>query len=300
MDGTETHVFKSVGSLGIKMDIHRSTTANEGARPAVMFIHGGGLIAGGRDNLLPSHIAAFNGVGIDLVSIDYRLAPETPLPEIIADVEDAWSWIRSNGESVGIDPDRIAVMGHSAGGYLALVGGFRFDPRPKAIVSIAGYGDLLHEAFVTPSRHYLEARESAPAEDVQRTVGAEPISEPGPADSMQWFTGRGLFYLTRRQQGDWLTVVSGHDQSDRDWFTPYMPVLNVSPDYPPTMLLHGAPDTDVPIEQSVLMQQQFIEQGVEHRFVSNDNWNHAFLYDPTDPTVDEAFGQIARFIISHI
>ena len=94
---------------------------------------------------------------------------------------------------------------------------------------------------------------------------------------MQWFTGRGLFYLTRRHQGDWLSVISGHDQEDRDWFTPYMPGLNVSTDYGPTMLLHGDPDTDVPVEQSELMQQRLVEHGVVYEFVRNPTWQHAFM-----------------------
>jgi hypothetical protein len=52
-----------------------------------------------------------------IVSIDYRLAPETRLPGIIEDVQDAWRWVREHGGQQGIDSDRLAVTGASAGGY---------------------------------------------------------------------------------------------------------------------------------------------------------------------------------------
>ena len=300
MEGPIRHAYKSVDDHEIKLDIYPASKDSEGLRPAIMFIHGGALIMGARTNLLPSHVEVFNDNGIDFVSIDYRLAPETPLPEIVSDVEDAWSWLQANAASMGIDSNRIAVMGHSAGGYLALTAGFRLEPKPSAVVSIAGYGDLLHDAFVTPSQEHLSIREPINEEEAWKLVGEQTISESGPGDSMQWFTGRGLFYLSRRQQGDWLSTVSSHDQEDQDWFRPYMPILNITPNYPPTMLLHGEPDTDVPITQSEMMQQRLVQHGVAHEFLRDPDWHHAFLYVPTDPSVGEAFGEIVRFVESHL
>jgi hypothetical protein len=57
--------------------------------------------------------------GFNLISIDSRLAPETKLPFIIEDLRDAFGWVRQRGaELAGIDRDRIAVVGHSAGDQL--------------------------------------------------------------------------------------------------------------------------------------------------------------------------------------
>ena len=53
-----------------------------------------------------------------------------------------------------------------------------------------------------------------------------------------------------------------------------MPVHNVTSDYPPTMLIHGANDTDVPYEQSVMMAEQFKQHGVEHELVTIPNGEH--------------------------
>jgi acetyl esterase/lipase len=127
-------------------------------------------------------------------------------------------------------------------------------------------------------------KEHGPVDEhtARQTIGEGTISQSGPNDSIQRFLGRGLFYLFCRQQGIWLSEVSSHDPGDQDWFADYQPIRNVSAEYPPTMLLHGEPDTDVLIEQSVLMQQEFIRHGVAHEFVRNPSWGHAFLYMPND------------------
>ncbi len=79
--------------------------------------------------------------GYTVVSIDYRLAPETKLPGILGDVQDACKWVREKGPGLfRIDPKRMAVMGGSAGGYLALATGFRFSlgPRPSSRFGVTG------------------------------------------------------------------------------------------------------------------------------------------------------------------
>ncbi len=53
-----------------------------------------------------------------------------------------------------------------------------------------------------------------------------------------------------------------------------MPVKNVTPDYPPTMLIHGTEDTDVPYEQSVMMVEQFKQHGVPHKLVTISGAEH--------------------------
>ena len=297
----ETYVYKKIGNHEIKADIyHSAPISNAQKLPAVVFIHGGGLIMGHRKAILPGHIQAFHDAGFHVVSIDYRLAPETKLPDIVADVRDAWNWLRDNADSLGINTDRIAILGHSAGAYLTLVSGYKLDPRPAALVALAGYGKLTSDAFTTPSPYYVREYQSVDEHDARQTVGGQIISASGPNDSMQRHLGRGLFYLFCRQKGIWLREVTGHETDDQAWFVNYEPIRNVSAAYPPTMLLHGEPDTDIPFEQSVLMQQELARYGVANEFVRNPNWEHTFLYMSNDASVDEAFGQIVSFLQQHV
>jgi dipeptidyl aminopeptidase/acylaminoacyl peptidase len=68
-----------------------------------------------------------------LSRIDYRLAPEAKLRAIIEDVQEAWNWICAQGGRFGIDADRIAAAGGSAGGYLTQMTGFCLNPQPRAL-----------------------------------------------------------------------------------------------------------------------------------------------------------------------
>ncbi len=294
----DTHVFKRVDGLEIEADLYAGAGSNR--QSAILFIHGGGLIMGSRKAILTSQIETFNDSGFSVVSIDYRLAPETKLPAIVSDIEAAWSWLRDKASSFGIDSSRIAIVGHSAGGYLALMAGYQLHPRPSAVVSIAGYGDLMGRAFTAPSLHHVTKHRPIEEGEARLTVGGLTISESGPDDSMQRYLGRGLFYLFSRQQGIWLNEVSGHDQSDRDWFKQYEPLCNVSSEYPPTMLLHGEPDTEVLIEHSEQLQQEFIRHAVPNEFLRHPDCGHAFMYMPGDESVGDAFNQIVAFLTKYV
>src|SRR6266542_2416391 len=138
----KTLVYKTVGKDELKADVYR--TPGDGARPVVLWIHGGALIAGDREAENPPGIrAALCRAGYVVGSIDYRLAPETKLPAILEDVQDACRWVRAKGPGLfAADGKRLAVMGESAGGFLTLAAGFRVEPRPGALVSFWGYGDI--------------------------------------------------------------------------------------------------------------------------------------------------------------
>lgn len=87
--------------------------------PGLLWIHGGGLVIGAakQDDRLCAETA--DRLGITVVSVEYRLAPESPFPAALDDVFAAWQWIQKNGAGLGIDPLRVAVGGESAGAGIA-------------------------------------------------------------------------------------------------------------------------------------------------------------------------------------
>jgi acetyl esterase/lipase len=89
------------------------------AGPAVVYLHGGGMIAGTlelHDRMVAAYVA---DSGVSLLSVGWRRAPEHPHPCPVEDSYAGLAWLASNAGDLGVDPARIAVMGDSAGGGLA-------------------------------------------------------------------------------------------------------------------------------------------------------------------------------------
>ncbi len=107
----------ATGGAPVKVRIYTPSTA--APRPAVVYLHGGGWVTGNVDLTDPLCRMVANRSGCTVVSVDYRLAPEHPYPAALDDAYEATAWLAAHGHEIGIDPNRIAVMGDSAGGNLA-------------------------------------------------------------------------------------------------------------------------------------------------------------------------------------
>jgi acetyl esterase len=93
--------------------------AGVGAGPGIVFFHGGGFVLGDLDShdIIARRLAHSSRCRV--LAIDYRLAPEHKFPAAHADADAAWRWAIARADLIGMDPDRIAVSGDSAGGNLA-------------------------------------------------------------------------------------------------------------------------------------------------------------------------------------
>jgi len=87
--------------------------------PAYFHIHGGGYVMGSPEMTSDNSIALTRELGCVVVSVDYRLAPETTYPGQIEDCYAALKWLHAHAEELGVDPQRIAIGGESAGAGLA-------------------------------------------------------------------------------------------------------------------------------------------------------------------------------------
>jgi acetyl esterase/lipase len=277
-DGPETCPYKTVGGEEILADVYPPLEGEPGA--VIVFIHGGCLMYGDRHGFHSAHLEAYRRAGYTVISLDYRLAPETKLPEIIADLRDAIHWVAEAGpQRFDVDPERIAVVGHSAGGYLTLMAGVCATPRPRALVSFYGYGDIVADWYGKPDPFYCQ----------QPRVSAEEAEH-----------NRGRLYLYYRQNGLWPREVGGRDPAtEPEFFVPYCPAHNVGTDYPPTLLLHGDQDTDVPYAQSVQMAEVLTRHGVPHELVTMAGYGHGFDGKMDDPMVQAAFQRVLAFLDSH-
>jgi acetyl esterase/lipase len=111
-------VYGKAGATDLHLDIYRPPVGTE-KRMATIHIHGGGFTAGSKDTLT-DRVSPFAALGYTAIAVQYRLAGEARWPAQIEDVKAAIRWARANAKSLRIDPGKIAVVGYSAGGHLAL------------------------------------------------------------------------------------------------------------------------------------------------------------------------------------
>lgn len=112
-------VFGAGGGRDLACDVYTPPGGAEDA-PGVLIIHGGGWSSGDRSQLRGYGLRLARA-GYVCVASEYRLTPESPWPAQIHDVKTALRWMRANAAELGLNPDRIAVEGNSAGAHLALL-----------------------------------------------------------------------------------------------------------------------------------------------------------------------------------
>jgi acetyl esterase/lipase len=141
--------FCTMEATRLGMDVYYPQSG--GPWPVLLFVHGGGWEAGDKSDLMLTPTEA----GFLVASINYRLYPAFHFPAMIEDVKCAVRYLRAHARQYNLDPERIAVMGHSAGGHLAALAGtadksagwdvgpyLAQSSRVQAVVVIAGPADL--------------------------------------------------------------------------------------------------------------------------------------------------------------
>ncbi len=150
-------VYASPGGRPLRIDVFRPVRAV--VAPAVLIIHGGGWRSGDRHQEEPMAIALARN-GYVAATIEYRLSAEAKFPAALSDLKAGVRWLRGESAKFGVDTTRIAALGPSAGGTLALLVGTtagedRFDgnegvggcsSRVEAMISIDGVADLTDPA----------------------------------------------------------------------------------------------------------------------------------------------------------
>ena len=149
--------FANYADRALQLDLYRPKD-HSGRLPAVVCIHGGGWAKGSR--IHHTHIAkALAARGYVTVSIDYRLSGEARFPAQIHDCKAAVRWLRAHAQQYGVDTNRIAATGASAGGHLAALlatsagvaalegegGQAEFSSTIQAAIPMGGQSDLLSE-----------------------------------------------------------------------------------------------------------------------------------------------------------
>jgi acetyl esterase/lipase len=216
-----------------------------GPHPVVLLVHGGGWSAGERIHLR-DEMRILAGLGYAAASIDYRLmdhgAPNR-FPAAVADARCAVRYLRRNAADLGLDAERMAAVGFSAGGHLAQM----LATAPDVEGLDAGCGDVATSPAVRAAIAYYAPSDLRPAAPFGRA--ADRI--------ITRFLG-----ATRRARPDRAALAS--------------PIAHVDGRDAAMLLVHGTADTVVPVNQSRRMRAALSHAGVPVRYVEIPDAPHGF------------------------
>ena len=264
-------VYGSVDGRDLHLDLYVPETRSANPMPLVVWVHGGGWRGGSREGLRRPGPILEHG-GYILASVEYRLSGEAIFPAAIADCKAAVRWLRTHAADYGIDPDRLAVWGSSAGGHLAALLGTAWDVREW---------DAMH------------------AEN--QGVSSKPTvvcNWFGPTDFLRMndFEGRIDHDAPGSQESEF---IGGPIQEHPDRVRRANPISYVTPDDPPMLLMHGELDLSVPYNQSELLYAALHEAGVESRLYNVVGADHGFR-NAVEDTPESLFKMVAEFLDRHL
>ena len=246
-----TETFVTVGGQTLKLDVylHDAKEASEQPRrAAIVVVHGGSWNAGERsDYPLWNEWLAREGYAV--FDVDYRLAPQPNWQTATGDVKCAVGWVRANAARFTVDPERIALLGRSAGGHLAL---------------LAAYSS--HEAALAPSC-------AAPDATVRAVV-----SLYAPTD-LKWGFEHPANPLVLDGQAKIRNFTGGTPADAPDTIRLASATTHVNASSPPTLLFHGGRDQLVGERHMTLLAGKLSEHHIPHRALLIPYAQHAFDYN---------------------
>jgi len=229
--------YKNINGKSLQLDIYIPKNIVKPA-PLLVFIHGGGWRGGERVDYLV-YLVAFAKKGYITATVSYRLLKDGPYPACAEDITDAVQWFYKNGENYGYDPNRIALIGGSAGAHLALLAAYEWkNPNIK--------NDSL---AVAVNKHRIKA----------------VVDIYGPVDLTTEYS----------RTHSLVTSFLGHTFEEApELFTEASPIHYLDKNDPATMILHGTSDDLVPISQSDELKARLDSLGVPNVYYRLPLWPH--------------------------
>jgi acetyl esterase/lipase/photosystem II stability/assembly factor-like uncharacterized protein len=290
-------VFGTYSSAGqshnLLLDLYLPTVPDGELIPLIIYIHGGGWFEGSKETC-PGNTFASRGYAV--ACVNYRLAAndncsaDYTFPVQVHDVKAAVRWLRTNGESYGLDTNKIAVMGESSGGHLAALLGTSHGVQTlegnqnlgasdavQAVVDWYGPVDIINGPQV-----FSDDACTTSFDTLNQTYGGEETQ---------------YFYWTLA----WSYFLGGSldDALVLDRARTATPLTHIDPSDPPFLVMHGEEDGMVPIDQSEALAEGLKSSGVEVTFIRVPGAGHGYG-SPEDEVSDNFLSPTLNFLNQHL
>ncbi len=196
------------------------------AAPVVVYFHGGAFRTGDKSDVPGAFLEACRDAGTAVISANYRLTSTAPYPAPMLDGARVIQFVRSNAESLGIDPDRIAASGSSAGAGIALWIGYHDD-----LADSSSHDAVARQSTRVRCLGVDNAQTSYDPRFIKSLIGGRAHEHP----ALPPFFGASI---DGRSQATPLAMAARYADAS--------PLTHVSHDDPPTILFYAEPDAPLP------------------------------------------------------
>ncbi len=274
--------YENKTAFPIKATFHRA--AENRKNVSILYLHGGGMVFGTKDDLPKAYIELILENGYDLLMLDYLLAPESNLEEMITTLELTINNFTTDiYKEIGLTTPRYILFGRSAGSFLSLLAAKRKNiMRPVGLLLFYGYYNLGESSFSTPAPYYLKipkVEESV----ASAIIGNTPLTY-GPIQK------RFALYMFARQTGKWLSLLAPKN-TVLD-LKKYGLSLDDLKELPPAFLAASPSDYDVPFEMSKTMAETIPSA---HLYIAKSG-EHDFDRHPNDIMAMEAYQHMMSWL----
>ncbi|MEA3337405.1 MAG: alpha/beta hydrolase [Chloroflexota bacterium] len=283
----------------LKADIWQPPAGVPRTGLAVIFVHGGAWRIGEKDLGTRPMFRRLVRQGHTIMDIEYTMAPDVLVPAMVVDVNRAILWLKINAADFKVDPERIVLMGESAGGHLALMAAY--TPGDPAFQPPEIDGDTSVRAVVS---FYAPIDMLLRHEDIEQGM-AMLDSDPW-TKAIQWpvemvlkLTSLVPWGMKVQEAPNYIAAVLGNTpDQDPQLFRRLSPNYRVSEDSPPTLLLQGSADAFDMAPDARDLHQKLQAAGVPSVLAEFPGADHAFiLMMPTiSPAAQAAFQDLEHFL----
>jgi len=241
-------------------------------RPTLLYFHGGGWVGGSKDTVFLRHLPYIEK-GWAVVNVTYRLAGVALAPGAVEDARCALRWVKRNAEEYGLDPDRIVVSGHSAGGHLSLTTGL--------LPASAGYDRRCPAPNPNGKGRASTYDEEMSVAAIVNWYGITDIGDLLEGENAKTYAVGWLGSLPNR-----LEVAKR-----------LSPLSYMRPGLPPVLTLHGDADSIVPYEHGVRLHKALLKAGGVSQLHTIEGGDHGGF---TDEESLAAHRVIWNFLAKHV
>jgi acetyl esterase/lipase len=265
---TATTTYNTVDGQDLQMDVWQPDDQASASNSAVVYVYGGGFESGSRDQWAP-YFQHLTSQGITVFSMDYRLSTPTDpsWDKAAGDVKCAVGWVHQNADRFGIDTERVAISGGSAGGNLAL---------------LAAYS--ANSAAVPASC------------DVEDTSVRAVVDFYGPTDLKNLYVGT----PSTPVRASLVQYLGGTPETQPERYRDFSPITHVDENSPPTLIIQGLRDTGVQAEESTNLAESLDSVAVENEILLLPDTEHAFDAGFGSFANQIAQARISEFLQKHL